>query len=221
MTSTFAPGSPLAVFTIEVAAPTGSAPAAAGDGRGYAGNSAEWHPFLLQERALADYAKQIVERFDFKAEVGIIGVAGSPWARGPGIILIDPRFIADEGGRFALQSVVRELPRWVLPLLVLDQAREVRDQALADQARDIFDTAGALFTSLSRRAIRGVSSLDKFLSIIPMLVAEAERQYLRYGGSKHGTGPGESPTRRGLRHLMRPGEPDPASDRLGERPDAH
>lgn len=221
MTSVFAPGSPLAVFTVEIAVPAGGAPVAGCDVCGDGENSAEWRPFPLQEHALADYAKQIVERFGFKAEVGVIGVVGNPWARGPGIILIDPRFIADEKGRSALESVVRELPRWVLPLLVLDPAREVHDQVLADQARDIFDAAGALATSLSRRTIRGVSSLGKFLSVIPVLVSKAERQYLRYGGLRYGTAPAISPVRPGLRHPVRPGEPDPASERRGERPDAH
>jgi hypothetical protein len=35
-------------------------------------------------------------------------------------------------------------------------------------------------TESARRGAAGVESLDEFVSLIPILVAEAERQYLRY-----------------------------------------
>ena len=55
MNSGYLPEPPLGVFTIEIATPGGC--------------SANWRPFPEQELSLAEYARQVVERLDLKAEV--------------------------------------------------------------------------------------------------------------------------------------------------------
>ena len=174
----------LAIFAIETAAPTTRTAARGHDSRGYGETSTQWRPFLRQELPLAQYARQIAERFGFKVEVSGMETVRKPVTRRPGIILIDPWFIADEVGRSELESAVKGLPRWVLPLLVLDHPNDVRVQELADQVRHILHAAGALPTESSRQAALGVKSCNDFDSIVPVLVAEAERQYLRYGGRR-------------------------------------
>ena len=177
MSNAFAPGSPLATFAIELATPTGHVPAAGRDSGPVLG---EWRPFPEGDHSLTEYARQVVERFDFEAEIGPLKTAGHLAARGPGIILIDPWFIADERGQSALKSAVTDLPRWVLPLIILDQPENPETWVLASRVRDILGAAKALRTESARLAAEGVSSLSDFLAIVPRLVIEAERQCLKY-----------------------------------------
>ena len=112
----------LRVFAIETAGLTAGTVPAGRDPRGYGEASADWRPFTGQRVSLAQHVRQIAERRNFKAEVSGIKSVRDPGSRRPGIILIDPWFIADEAGRSALQSAVHGLPRWVLPLAVLGPA---------------------------------------------------------------------------------------------------
>lgn len=208
----------LGVFAIETAAPTARTVPAGHDPRGYGETSADWRPFPGQRVSLAQHVRQIAERRNFKAEVSDIKSVPDPGSRRPGIILIDPWFIADEAGRSALRSAGRGLPRWVLPLVVLGLPDDLPTRELAGQILDILAAAGALHTDSARRAAQGVSSLDAFVSIIPGLVNKAERQYLRYSGGRVASSPATKRPR-----LARPGRPDrlvSTQDPLGEAPDA-
>lgn len=216
MTSPFTTEHHLSVFVIETAAPTASTVLPAHDSRGYGDSGSDWRPFPEQESSLAEYAGQIATRLDFKPEVSGIKKVSDPRTRRPGIILIDPWFIADDAGRTTLESAVENLPRWVLPLVILDRPAEPSTQKLVSQVREILSAAGALATESSRRAARGVSSLDEFVSAVRVLVAEAERQYLRYGGRQYQSGPGissRSSTRPRLHGPARPDEEASAPDK--------
>jgi FxsC-like protein len=208
----------LAVFTIETAALTTQTAVGGHSPSGYGETSSEWRPFPQQALPLAHYAGQVAERFGFKAAVGGIKTVRNPVTRSPGIILIDPWFVADEHGRCALESAVAGLPAWVLPLVILDQPDDAREQQLADQVRDILGAAGALPTNSSRRAASGVSSLDDLVSIVPVLVVEAERQYLRQRSKRVASSP--SAERPFLRRTAWPQGPVSTPDPLGEAPDA-
>jgi FxsC-like protein len=217
MKSAFRPDVRLAVFTVAVAAPTSRTVPTGRDPGCYGEHSTQWRPFQPQEASLAEYAKRVAERLDFDVDLVGIEAADQIDTSRPGIILIDPWFIAGDNGVRTLRSAVSELPRWILPLLVFDSPDDARASALAQQVRDILSAAGALPTESSRRAARGVSSLEDFVAIVPVLVAEAERQYLR-----HGSGPGPR-TRPGPRPRLggaaRPETPAQAPHRKGETPD--
>jgi FxsC-like protein len=178
--SAFPAARPLPVFFIQVAAPTSANAPENRDTPAYGDSSVDWRPFADQELSLAEYARHVTERFDFDVRISEIGSAGDRAARRPGIIVIDPEFIADEPGRAALAAVAAKLPRWVLPLVVVDQPKDARTRALAQGVSDILTKAGALPTESARRAASGVDSLDAFVSIVPVLVAEAGKQYLRH-----------------------------------------
>ncbi len=176
--SEFSPGAPLASFSIEIAAPTA---ATVPEGRSpdpYGETAQSWRPFPGQELPLAEYAKQITERFDFDARVSELRTTKDTVRQRPGIIVIDPAFAATDGGRAALASLAG-CPRWVLPLLVTGEPRDPSSRKLADQVRDLL-REDQLPTQSARRGARGVESLDEFVSLVPVLVAEAERQYLRH-----------------------------------------
>ena len=154
------------------------------DLRGYGDAPEEWHPFSEQKLSLAEYARLVSERFDFDVRVTELGLAGDLAGRRPGIIVIDPLFIATEAGRAALAAVAAKLPRWVFPLVVVDDPNDERTRNLADGVFDILTKSRPLPTESARRAARGVESLDAFVSIVPVLVAEAGKQYLRDRSSR-------------------------------------
>lgn len=178
LASAFALEAPLAIFTVRIAKPARRPVNAERDLSRHSDN--EWRPFPGQELSLTHYAKQVVERFDFRAEVGELRAATGQDNRWPGIILIHPWFIAAEAGRSVLESAVRDLPEWILPVTILDQPGDPRSRELVGQVIDILSQARALHTGSSRLAAEGVSSLEDFLAIVPRLVVEAERQYLKY-----------------------------------------
>lgn len=209
---------PLSVFTVETAAPTLRTVVAGHDRRGYGERSADWRPFPHQDFSLAECASQVVEGLDFEAEIIEIGTARDRRTPKPGIILIDPWFIADENGRFVLESAVENLPRWVMPLVVLDRPDDARTKELAEQVTDILETAGALPTYPSQRGAKGVKSLDGFLSIMGVLVAAAERQYLQYSSDPVPPPPVASAPRLG--HAGPADRTTSMPDPLGETPDA-
>jgi FxsC-like protein len=174
----------LPVFNIEVAVPAAAAGGSQGrDLQAYGDAPEEWRPFPGQELPLAEYARQLIRRFDFDVRVTALGTDANLSRRRPGIIVIDPAFILDEAGQAALRDVAIGLPRWVLPLVVVTPDDEPA-RRLASQVLDILPKATALPTEWSRRAARGVKSLNEFVSIVPVLVAEAERQYFRHRSSR-------------------------------------
>jgi FxsC-like protein len=177
--SAFPADRPLPVFSIQVAAPTADRAVAGRDLRVYGNSAADWRPFDGQELPLAEYARQVTERFDFDVRVTDIGPGGGRSVARPGIVVIDPEFIVDEPGRAALAAAAAKLPSWVLPVVVVDRPDDARTRALAQGVFDILTKAGALPTESARRAAGGVDSLDAFVSIVPVLVAEAGKQYLR------------------------------------------
>jgi len=199
MTSVVRHTAPLTTFDIEVAAPTAAVVSQDRDLWAYGETATQWRPFSGQELPLAEYARQITERFDADARVSEVSVPANADQRRPGIIVIDPEFVSGENGRATLKAVAEKIPRWVMPLVVLGKPGEVRTQELAAKAADILASAKALPTESARRAARGVQSLEDFVSIVPVLVAEAERQYLRY---RHSRVP--SPRSAGRPRLSRP-----------------
>jgi FxsC-like protein len=200
--SAFSIDSPLAVFIIETAVTAGRAAANEPGGTGASGTG--WRPFPGQEQPLTQLAGQFAERADFQAEVSTLTTVSDPRTRRPGVILIDPLFIADEDGRRALESAVSHLPEWVLPLVILDQPDDSRTRDLARQVGTILSAAKALSpTDSSRRAAQGVSSLNEFNAIMPKLVGEAERQYLTYRSGRVRSQP---PSRRPSLRRPRPDE---------------
>ncbi len=180
--SEFHPGDDVAVFAVAVAAPALADLPVGRDPLGYGDRSTDWRAYPAdQELPLAEYAAQVAEQLDFAVDV--TGVEESPkLARNrPGVILVDPWFAAHDRGLNMLRSLVREMPAWVLPLLVLDPLANEHAIQLADKARSILGRARAADTQTAERAINGVSSLKEFVTLMPILVTEAERQYLRHG----------------------------------------
>jgi FxsC-like protein len=171
-----------ATFTVTVAAPTLRQLPPGRNPRYYGEDSVSWRPFSQQqELSLADHVLGAAERLDFSVEIIGISKAADQVDSGPGIVLIDPWYIEDESNLNTLQSLIRNLPGWVLPVVVHDSVPDPRAARLTAQITDILNAARLKRTESVRRAIEGIDSLQGFDSLLPVLVTEAERQYLRYG----------------------------------------
>ncbi len=199
--SAFPAGPRHTIFAIETAAP-----------------SIQWRPFPRQKLPSVEYVRQVAEWHGFRTEVSPVMTVGGLARLRPGLIMIDPGFIANDEGRQALKSAIYRLPRWVLPLPILEQPGDTRIEALARQVTDMLYEANVLVTVRHRQAALGVSSLKDFEDLIPELVLEAERQYLQHRSARVSSPP--SATRPSLRRSIRPDAvalpPDPSQ----EAPDA-
>jgi FxsC-like protein len=208
-----------AVFTVAVAAPVlADLPGNRGPA-GYADISIGWQPFPQgQDLPLAAYAARAAEQLDFAVLQASIEKTDDSLSSGPGVILIDPWFIATQRGEEILRSSVRELPSWVLTLLVRDPEPDPRATKLAERTTAILHEAGAARSEAAKRAIRGVESVREFTALMPGLVAEAERQYLRHGPVLRALArPGSRPRLTGALRPAGPAAPLPDAE---EEPDA-
>jgi FxsC-like protein len=207
MNSSYLPEPPLGVFTVEIATPGGS--------------SADWRPFPEKELPLAEYARQIVERLDLKAEVIELSADRDLNTSRPGIVLIDPRFMAAPGGRAALEASMAGLPKWVVPMLILEQPDDAQAADLAGQVRGILSAAGVLSAGSARRGARGVSSLRAFSVLVRDLVFEAEGHYISYRSSRRRSALPSSPSsgQSGRAFPSPSNRFDSVQDRLGGTPD--
>jgi FxsC-like protein len=179
-----------AVFAVTVAAPRISDLPGDRDRTGYGRSALDWRPYPgEQELTLADDAALIAERMDFAVLAANVEKPGDLLTSRPGVLLIDPWFIAKERGLAALQAVVGKLPTFVLPLLVLGANQDSRSAELAERVRRILRRKAGGRGDVVQRAIDGVASLVAFAALMPILVAEAERQYLRFTASDPSAGP--------------------------------
>ena len=172
-----------AVFAITVAAPKRSDLPGDQDHAGYGKSGVDWKPYPAdQQLPLVEHAARIAERMDFAVlAASLDDKKGDELISMPGVVLIDPWFVAKERGLAALQAFVGKLPVWVLPLLVLGANQDSRSARLAERVRGILQQTMSSRGDAVKRAIGGVDSLARFAVLMPILVAEAERQYLRHG----------------------------------------
>jgi FxsC-like protein len=177
------------VFAVAVAAPARSVMPAGGDPAAYGATGSAWRPFpAVQELSLAEYAATLAEQFDFAVLVADLELAEGELETNPGIILIDPWFAADEAGLELLRRAVLKRP-WILPVLVRGPGGSPRQEELAQRVRTILEESQAAHTDTVRKAVAGVGSLEEFVAVMPFLIAEAERQYLRRGPIMRSTAP--------------------------------
>jgi FxsC-like protein len=176
-----------AVFVVVIVAPAldGAPDGSDRDAYGPAGRS--WRPFgKEQELPLAEYARLVAERLGFAVLVtDDPQQAGTLLKRRSGVVVIDPWYISAEDRRKAFGVFARELPSWALPLVVPDPSAF----QLAEDVRDLLRKPGISRSEPAKHGLRGVGSLREFVALMPFLVAQAEREYLRRGPIQRSTAP--------------------------------
>jgi FxsC-like protein len=141
-----------------------------------------WQPFPeIGEASLTQYAATLAEQLDFAVVLASLDKAEGEFNRNPGVILIDPWYVADEKRLRELIRVTGALPSWVLPVVVVNPAASQRETELAQRVKTILEASRAGRTEMATEAVAGVRSLEQFVTLMPFLIAEAERQYLRGG----------------------------------------
>jgi hypothetical protein len=161
-----------AVFAVVVAAPPGSA----------------MRPFPESpDLSLPEYVAMVAEQLDFAVSVAALDEATEQLTNTPGIVLIDPRFAPDDRRLDSLRHAVQEKP-WVLPIIILGRASDAERGHSVKLALDVAPTR----SDQVLQAVAGVNSLEQFVALIPFLVAEAERQFLRRGPIKRAVAPSGS-----------------------------
>jgi FxsC-like protein len=170
-----------AVFAIAVAAPARAGLPPGADEAAYGATAVAWQPFPGSQRlSLAEYAATIAEQLDFAVLVADLDEAGPRLGASPGVIVIDPWFGRDTSGLETLRKAVRDRP-WILPVLIKSPQPDLNEAGLAQRVRAIIDEVQPARTDTARRALAGVASLEQFVALMPFLIAEAERLFLRGG----------------------------------------
>jgi FxsC-like protein len=179
--SPFSPSSSAAVFVVAMAVSRTGNPSA-GDRQARGVRRVTWRPFPeTQELSLAEYTATLAEQLDFAVVAADLDEAKDELAGNPGVLIIDPWYVADEAGLRELRRVAGELKPWNLPVLVVNPGADRREAELAQRVRVILDRSQLVHTEPAAQAIAGVTSLEQFVTLMPFLIAEAERQYLRRG----------------------------------------
>lgn len=179
-------------FVIAVAAPSRGTLPAGRDAACYGNSSTDWRPFdELGEVRLAEHPLAVAERLSFNTSVVSVQEAADGGFTTPGIVLIDPWIAAplENGESEALQGLralySRPEPQiWALPVIVLnagDPESTACQNDLVQRIARILDEVKAPLAETSRSENNAVTSYAGFDEVIPGLVAEAERRYLRYG----------------------------------------
>ena len=170
------------VFRVVVAAPISGALPPGAPGSVYGESAVDWRPFADEQGIpLVEYARMVGEQLDFSVRVTDIASTDRDKAfeRGPGILLVDPWYIARERERKTLGAFLRDAPSWMVP--VLGPGVDSGSEKLLDEAGVMLRKARSSASRQVQRAMRGVTTLEDFVHVLPFLVAEAGREYLRRG----------------------------------------
>jgi FxsC-like protein len=187
--SSRSPDANAAAFVVVVVAPVQPELPPNGDSESYGPYAREWRPFRpYQQRPLAEYAQLIAEQLDFAVEVIDIEKAQGTFASRPGIVLIDPWYVTDDVRLNAFQSFAHQLPPWALPVIVPDP----RVEQSTKEVRKALEESAISGSEPARHGLRGVTSLREFVNLMPFLVTQAEREYLRHGPIQRSAAPAGS-----------------------------
>jgi hypothetical protein len=122
---------------------------------------------------LTEYGRMAGEQLDFAVRVVGMGTASTDLlANNPVLVLIDPIYLGDAKIRASFDAFAAELPAWSVPALGPGPVAEVSpplSKVMGTKSR------------VARRALSGVNSFSEFAALLPFLVAEAGREYLRLG----------------------------------------
>lgn len=124
--------------------------------------------------AVAQYTATIAERLGFWTRIVAVDQVAT-LSRSPGIVLVDPSIVADEHSSGLLDSTFKDLPEWVLPLVV---GQGDSSAATPDGDRQLEEAVTILNTS-GRSQVDVAQDLDDFADLLPRLVYRAHRTYLR------------------------------------------
>lgn len=163
-------------FVVAVLAPTVTSRPAGRKARGYADRSRLWQPFgERQALPVADHAASTAERLGLPTRIADLDDARELLGRYPAVLLVDPWALADPAAAAVLRDTLTTLPDWVVPMVVADRddpQYTARGAGLADEVMTMLSASGVPRAEL-------VGQVKEFVEVMPALVTEARRQYLK------------------------------------------
>ena len=122
--------------------------------------------------SIVQHAASVAERLGLRSRVTEVDQADSQFAETPGIVLVDP-WLATAHGSDVLASRLRDLPPWVVPVVL-----EEPPDAIGAQPAIVQEAVTALRNAAAGR-VESVHSMVQLDRILPAVVAKARRTYLR------------------------------------------
>jgi FxsC-like protein len=156
----------------------------------YGQDGTKWRPFAGgQALPAAEYAANTAERLGFHARVTDIRYGTGLFARSPAVLLIDPWVAAGDGGLQGLLAATMDLPAWVIPLVVADP----QDPQYAEREAMLTGQVLAMLVAAGVQRAQQATGMKEFVEIMPRLITDARRQYLRKGPVFPPAGPAGRP----------------------------
>jgi FxsC-like protein len=202
----------------------------------YGEDATEWNPYHSESRRpLSALAEELIRSLDYRITVsdfdlpdpGTDGLtaadaetdgSGRPPEPHPGILLLDRWALLDRDRRHRLKAFDSAAHPWVgaiVPWNRFDlQCRGDQGERLREEVEDTLP----LLLERGRRAkcwtaVNGVPTLKAFQDVLPVVVAQATRQFLRHAKAHPPDGP---VTPRPRLSLADPTDPDADSDHGGQ-----
>ncbi|MDG4808495.1 TIR-like protein FxsC [Micromonospora sp. WMMD1120] len=162
-------------FVVAVLAPTRDHLPTSRDPAAYATSGRRWRPYgRRQELPAAEYAASTAERLGLVARTEDFAHAADLLARRPAVLLVDPWIAATPDGTATLARMLAGLREWVVPLVVTDD----------DDSQDATEWATEvtqLLHDVGLPQVKRACNVPEFVDLMPALVTEARRQFLKYG----------------------------------------
>ncbi|HEX3512666.1 MAG TPA: TIR-like protein FxsC [Trebonia sp.] len=128
----------------------------------------------------AEYACLTAERMGYAVRIAEFSLSADEPGANPGVLLVDRGAVGRETPAGDLDAAIARLPSWVLPVVVEDWAAgRPADVSLFSLEKS--HEAYKRRPETVRHGLQGVGSLQEFVALMPFLVAQAEREYLRHG----------------------------------------
>ncbi|GIG88536.1 TIR-like protein FxsC [Plantactinospora endophytica] len=162
-------------FVIAVFAPNAEQAPPGGDPAAYASEAVGWAPFASTRPVpIARQATYVTERLDVNATVTAVPAVRYLWQHKPAILLVDAWLAADRRGAAALLALLKRMPPWVVPLAVTDRD----DGTTATRAAAARAAAVAMLIDAGADpAVAAAEGFDRFMDVMPTLVARARRRF--------------------------------------------
>jgi hypothetical protein len=127
-----------------------------------------WHDYAAP---VAQHVASVADRLGLRSEVTSVTEAEQRFDRTPGIVLVDPWPAGDRAESVAAR--LRDLPSWVLPV-VLEEPRE----RLGEHAAAVQAAISGVKDAVKDRLV-SASDMAQLEGLLPALVARARGRYLR------------------------------------------
>ncbi|MGW3603998.1 TIR-like protein FxsC [Micromonospora sp. NPDC005161] len=161
-------------FVVAVLAPTRDRLPVDRDPAGYAASGRLWRPYgSRQELPAAEYAASTAERLGLSARTADFAQAAGLLDRRPAVLLVDPWIVTAPDALGTVEGLLHGLREWVVPLVVTDDDDAQDTARWATEVTELLHDAGL-------PQVKRACTMREFVDLMPALVTEARRQFLKH-----------------------------------------